>query len=56
MPEKDRKTPEEGDGVETALPLDVLSLEVGYELIRARLHAIADRRELADRLQRQASR
>jgi flagellar biosynthesis component FlhA len=33
---EERKTPvEEGDGVESALPLDVLSLEVGYELIRA---------------------
>jgi len=35
VPEKDGKKPEEADGVETALPLDVLSLEVGYELIRA---------------------
>jgi len=32
--EKLKPTPET-DGVETALPLDVLSLEVGYELIRA---------------------
>jgi flagellar biosynthesis protein FlhA len=33
---EERKKPvEEGDGVESALPLDVLSLEVGYELIRA---------------------
>ena len=32
---EERKAPEETDGVETALPLDVLSLEVGYELIRA---------------------
>ena len=33
---EERKKPvEETDGVESALPLDVLSLEVGYELIRA---------------------
>lgn len=35
-PKEERKPAEEGaDGVEAALPLDVLSLEVGYELIRA---------------------
>lgn len=35
-PKEERKPAEEGaDGVESALPLDVLSLEVGYELIRA---------------------
>src|SRR4029079_11671283 len=33
--EERKKPAEEGDGVESALPLDVLSLEVGYELIRA---------------------
>ena len=32
---EERKPTEETDGVESALPLDVLSLEVGYELIRA---------------------
>jgi flagellar biosynthesis protein FlhA len=35
-PKEERKPAEESaDGVESALPLDVLSLEVGYELIRA---------------------
>ena len=33
--EERKKPAEEADGVESALPLDVLSLEVGYELIRA---------------------
>jgi flagellar biosynthesis protein FlhA len=32
---EERKPTEESEGVEAALPLDVLSLEVGYELIRA---------------------
>jgi len=32
---EERKAPEEAESIETALPLDVLSLEVGYELIRA---------------------
>jgi flagellar biosynthesis protein FlhA len=33
--EERKKPTEESDSVESALPLDVLSLEVGYELIRA---------------------
>jgi flagellar biosynthesis protein FlhA len=32
---EERKVTEEAESIETALPLDVLSLEVGYELIRA---------------------
>ncbi len=32
---EERKTTDEAEGIESALPLDVLSLEVGYELIRA---------------------
>jgi flagellar biosynthesis protein FlhA len=32
---EEKKPAEEVDGIESALPLDVLSLEVGYELIRA---------------------